>query len=563
MYAELTNFPASTENGEARSESYRSLSIEPATTSVVAYESAGRLLVIGAEHAPPGAIETLEAAELQCYLLIKQVVVIDEAADSLRDKFVTFQADHCEISGYLGSFTILVERNTRRFNLGKTAGIQSGCFDLVLEFSTAPTIPAEIPPPGYYWVPAEGANETQLQRAVEEIPAMVGNFQKPKYFNYNPDICAHNRSGITACTRCIDVCPTDAIKSIGELIEVDSYLCQGGGACSTACPTGAITYAYPPSANLLEILRHLILTYRQSGGTNAHILFFDQEHGKPLVQESFDSLSENILPVEVEEVGSLGLDVLFGLLAYGASGAIILCRNVAASVRTELKEQITILDAMMHGMGFEGSSIELLESNTVGTLSNLIRPFQSALKVDSAKFMPTGLKRTDIQFAVDHLHVHSPLKPESLLLPAHAPFGEIQVDVLTCTLCMGCVSVCPASALEAGGEVPLLSFIENNCVQCGMCEKSCPESSITRRQRYVFGADSRLRSKTLNEDAPFHCTKCGKPFASKAMLTRMKDKLKGHWMFTNPQAFARLEMCDECRVKDMFTEERNKFQDSN
>jgi ferredoxin len=43
---------------------------------------------------------------------------------------------------------------------------------------------------------------------------MTGSFEKPKFFSYRENICAHARSGITGCTQCIDVCSTGAISSL-------------------------------------------------------------------------------------------------------------------------------------------------------------------------------------------------------------------------------------------------------------------------------------------------------------------------------------------------------------
>ena len=563
MFAEHIHLPATTANGRARQLSIQSLADSPVNiqpTSLVSYTSRGRLLIAGAEHAASAVIEKLTSSELVCICLVNSDSAKQLQVRDVRTKPDVFRADSYEVSGHLGAFSVAVRKDGRSFDLGHVISADSNHFDLVLEFSSAPGMQAEIPAPGYYWIHSEQPDSARLEEVLQEIPSLIGNFEKPKYYNYDPDICAHGRSGITACTRCIDVCPTDAIISIGEQIQVDSYLCQGGGACSTACPTGAITYAYPPARNLLEILRQLILRYFQAGGTAPHILFFDQEQGRPIVEECTSSLAENVLPVEVEEVGSLGLDVLFGMLSYGASRAAILCENAAESVIKELNAQLVILDEMIRGLGFDRSPVELISSKSLQELTETAHQPPPALNIDSAKFMPSGIKRTDIRIALEHLHSESPLKPESISLPAHAPFGEVHVDVDTCTLCMGCVSVCPASALEAGGDVPKLSFIENNCVQCGLCESACPETSISRTQRYVFSADARLRSRIMNEDSPFHCTKCGKQFATHVMMNHMKSKLKNHWMFAKPDALARLEMCEDCRVQDMFITERERFQ---
>ena len=547
------DLPSSTDNGKARSASLNSLAIDLATTSVVPYSSAGRLLIIGSKSVVSQAYAELPESNIQPYLL-----VIDDEMESgssvVQDVTLTdaFGADSCSVTGYFGAFSVSVNKSGRELDLAKTAGVESGLFDLVLDLSSSPLIPVEVPPPGYYWIQPEDRSEQRFRETATEISDMIGNFEKPKYFNYDPEICAHSRSGIVACTRCIDACPTEAIISLNEQVEVNPYLCQGGGSCATACPTGAITYAYPTPANQLEILRQVILNYRNAGGKNAVILFFDKANGSEVVQNCISSLDENVLPIQVEEVGSIGLDAYLCLLAYGAHSAKILCTKTPNSVRRELTEQIAILDALLDGLGYRSGAIELLEEDE---LTNSNENYRIRMDITSAKFMPSGLKRTDMRIALEHLHELSPLKPESVELPKHAPFGEIKVDMNTCTLCMGCVSVCPASALEAGGDVPKLSFIENNCVQCGLCESACPESSISRVSQYVFDTDKRMRSHTLNEDSPFHCRMCGKPFATNVMMNRMKEKLKSHWMFKDPEAIARLELCEDCRVKDMFAAE--------
>ena len=128
---------------------------------------------------------------------------------------------------------------------------------------------------------------------------------------------------------------------------------------------------------------------------------------------------------------------------------------------------------------------------------------------------------------------------------------------------MACVSVCPASALQAGGDEPRLSFIEMNCVQCGLCERACPESCITRARRYLFDREARRRPRTLNEDQPFRCVSCGKVFGTTSVVMRMQERLAGHSMFQAPGALARLQMCEDCRVKDMFRSEARSRLDSN
>jgi hypothetical protein len=36
------------------------------------------------------------------------------------------------------------------------------------------------------------------------------------------------------------------------------------------------------------------------------------------------------------------------------------------------------------------------------------------------------------------------------------------------------------------------------------------------------------------------------------MMERIRGKLAGHWMYQDPEQKKRLEMCEDCRVHDMF-----------
>ncbi len=545
--------PESSSDGKARNIALNSISVQIPPTSVVGYYSAGQVLIVGPEDDVTDIAQRLNELSMKCHTLVTAKSQIEsEQPKPIR---IDFESKSYELTGYFGAFQAVSTADQRRLDLGLYAGLESGKFDLVVEFSNQPTIRAEVPPPGYYWIDLNCDSSIRIEEVVQEIPGMVGSFEKPKYFNYDPDICAHGNSGITACTRCIDACPTDAIFSVGDKIEVETHLCQGGGSCSTACPTGAITYAYPGADSLEEIVQQLLSNYRQAGGTHPSIIFFDRENGRSLLEQGIDSMHENRLPVEVEEVGSVGLDVCLSALVYGASSIkIMLTSETPNSVRRELEEQIQVLHALISGLGHSDGVVELL--NYPLSIDQINSDAAVMLDTVPASFTPSGIKRTDIRSALEHLHDHAENPPDQVALPAHAPFGEIFVDTVSCTLCMGCVSVCPAAALEAGGDTPKLSFIEHNCVQCGLCETACPENSISRNPRYLFAPEERMRSRTLNEDTPFHCRMCGKPFASSAMLNKMREKLKGHWMFEkNSEAMQRLEMCEDCRVKDMFAAE--------
>ncbi|MCJ7799484.1 MAG: 4Fe-4S binding protein, partial [Polaromonas sp.] len=142
-------------------------------------------------------------------------------------------------------------------------------------------------------------------------------------------------------------------------------------------------------------------------------------------------------------------------------------------------------------------------------------------------------------------------KDAAIALPAASPFGSLNVNRDACTLCLSCVSACPASALQDNPERPQLKFIEKNCVQCGLCASTCPENAITLQPRLLL-TPQRKEARVLNETQPYQCIRCSKPFGTLKAIESMLGKLAGHAMFQGAAA-DRLKMCGDCRVVDLYS----------
>ncbi len=548
--------PSETADGQARAAALaETRAPERAPTSLVSYRSTGSLLVIGPEPYARTQAEGL-AERLRC-----TVLATDEGGGTTQPPpgggdtrpIKVVRAKLLELTGHLGAFCATVGAGDQALNLAKAAGEDREHFDLVLDLSRTPHIRYEVPPPGYY---APGRDADALHGALAEIPELVGEFEKPKFFHYDPDICAHGASGLDGCNRCLEACPTGAITSLGERIEVDPYLCQGGGSCATACPTGAITYTYPRVSDLLAEVRAVLSSYREAGGGRGSVLFHDGGEGRAWMARIGPAMPERLLPLEVEEIGCVGMDAWLSVLAYGASEVILLAPpQTPPSVRAELERQLGYARALLEGMGHSGQRLRLVSAEEPAQALDQLHALAGDPGVAPAGFAALEEKRTTLRLAVDHLYAHAPAPVEAAPLPQGAPFGEVRFDHDACTLCMACVSVCPAAALEPGGETPALRFIEWNCVQCGLCEAACPEDAIAPSPRILYHPEKRLERRVLKQEEPFRCVACGKPFATRSVMARMREKLQGHWMFQKPEALRRLEMCEDCRVKDMFAQE--------
>ena len=103
--------------------------------------------------------------------------------------------------------------------------------------------------------------------AVErEASQMIGEFEKPIYVKYDEDLCAHSRNKVDGCSRCLDVCPAEAIQSLGDHVNIDPAICGGCGLCGAVCPSGAAQTAYPPADHLFSSIASLLNHYREAGG---------------------------------------------------------------------------------------------------------------------------------------------------------------------------------------------------------------------------------------------------------------------------------------------------------
>jgi ferredoxin len=315
-----------------------------------------------------------------------------------------------------------------------------------------------------------------------------------------------------------------------------------------------MTYAYPRVADLGSRLRTTLGVYRAAGGITPTLLFHNGAEGKNLVARvgaRGRGLPAHVIPLEVQHVAALGPDLLLGALALGAGQVgVLLTGSEAPEYREMLTREIELCSTILGGLGYGGARLLLVEAGDVKSLETAVWSAERCAAVPAATFNLTSEKRRTLDVVIDHLARHAPQPATVIPLHAGAPFGAVVVDRQKCTLCLACVGACPANALADSKEAPQLKFIERNCVQCGLCAKTCPEDAISLVPRLLLGAQAKT-AVVLNETEPFNCVRCAKPFGTRQMIDNMLGRLSGHAMFGTPEALRRLQMCADCRVLDM------------
>ncbi len=577
---------------------------EPEPVATVSYRSEGRLLVIG----------PMEPAEAMAASLadVMQVTLFAQGGAGAQARRWPVISGHIDgITGWLGAFDLAWTQSnpidldlcTRcnacvqacpegaigldyQVNLdackshracvkacGAAAAIDfqrapaavTQAFDLVLDLRAAPAFLQHAKPQGYLHLAPGAAPQARLD-AVLALRGLVGEFEKPKFFQYKQTLCAHSRNRQVGCSACIDVCSAEAISSepARQQIKVNPSLCVGCGACTSVCPTGALTYTYPRPNEQGVKLKTLLDTYAKAGGRDAMLLLHSQEAGAAMVEAlgraarvgGAHGVPANLMPMALWHTASTGIELWLAAVAGGARHVAVLATDEEAPQYLDaLRQQMDVAQAILTGLGYEGPHFSLVHCQHPSDLDQelqLITRRAGGVPAKPARFAVGADKRPTLELALDHLIDHARQLPDAIALPAvGSPLGSIVVDKDKCTLCMACVSACPASALQDKPDAPQLSFIEKNCVQCGLCASTCPEAAITLQPRLLTSPE-RKRSRVLNASAPYACVRCAKPFGTLKAIESMLGKLGGHAMFQGAAA-ERLKMCGDCRVIDIYS----------
>lgn len=524
---------------------------EPLPT--VSYVSKGNVLVIG-----DGPLAARAATELARALPVTLLVSSKPAGlDAAPESLAVWQGKVDGASGYLGQFTLALAGLTGLRGLAPTApggaAPQSAIVDLVVDAGREPLFAQHQPPQGYWRL----ADDAALEKVLAEVPQAVGEFEKPKFFAYRAKLCAHSRSAITGCNRCVEVCSTRAIAAEGDHVKVDPHLCMGCGACASVCPSGAMSFQFPRVADRGDHLRSLLSAFRAASGEDACVLFHNGTDGRALLASAAAAghgLPARVIPIEAWHVASVGVDLFLGAMALGANQVVVLAAgSEAPEYRVSLSEQLALAQQIVTALGYAGQHFKLVEASDAQSLAaSLVGMAAATGPAAPAAFALSNDKRMAVEFAVEHLAKHAPRTMEQIALASGAPWGEVKVDKEKCTLCLACAGACPASALMDGGEAPQLRFLERNCVQCGLCVKTCPEKALALSPRLLLTPAVR-EARVINETQPFHCVRCSKPFGTKQMVDAMVGRLSGHSMFSGGAALQRLQMCADCRVVDMMS----------
>ncbi|MHC3437716.1 hydrogenase iron-sulfur subunit [Natrialbaceae archaeon A-gly3] len=422
---------------------------------------------------------------------------------------------------------------------------------------------------------------------ISKVSNLLEIDDRPAHLDFDMDVCASGSRGQEGCTQCSDACPHDAVfRPAADDVTFDEAACLNCGACTSSCPTGAVTLEDRSNERIAREVEALVDTEPEDGilgrsnqAIETQVVAFvcsEQaerallKFGRMAARGEEDLEYPPILPVRVNCTDTVGEAHVLHALAAGADGVAIVgcggeCLHSGPDPKAQLVSRLNQATADL-GLGKRvdffapdpeepGEFVEALSSFAVLELEDT--PIPAGEHEASGHSLGQGNRLPEYGNRVWSLEsirqILEYTDPDREVIRGLEGFGIMGVDE-ACAFTPTCTQLCPTGAIQQSDEDGELNFSHERCVNCGLCEDGCAESAITMET----GLDLSLLPEyndgdawtTVYEAEMFACRGCGDEFASVPMIEKMKDELPEQTMDSIEGHMA--EYCSDCKGEIAF-----------
>ena len=359
----------------------------------------------------------------------------------------------------------------------------------------------------------------------------------------------------TGCRRCVDVCPTDALRRSGRQVTLDKRRCLSCGLCVVECPTAAIDLPTASPAQFEAEVRELLRTAALPASAPRGIIFAcgRAAHALEKVVGREGSWAVGWLPVHVPCAGMVTASWMLGALSSGADAVLVLtCGDGCPFGQEERTEaRAAYCRELLRLFGATDEPVRLVQAaDLAGALTE--PPLRRPRSIQAAEDTPCFTARDATARTVLTLARDYGTSYDVSLADAASPFGIVRINSAACTGCGNCARACPAGALSTRQEdgCLLLDFDPALCTACGQCTGWCPEaaSQALRVDRATDLGALAMGRVTLYDDINVRCDYCGGVIAPAAVLRRVEALLTEDGQVPSAVVASVTRRCPSCRV---------------
>ena len=329
----------------------------------------------------------------------------------------------------------------------------------------------------------------------ELLLGVTKSFQRPSKLPYVFGDSCEAKHG---CSKCVDVCPANALQVSEGLVKVNDTSCTACGICAAVCPVGAIQMPEMSDAALFGLLDAIDAS---------------EAPKKTLVITCDDRAVERRPWMVVEKLASVALVGPRFLAAAAASslgGVAVVCPDGKCVGEERVKLAVDALKGSLP-TDSSGPFVDFVgEGDGIARLADL----HEASKPRNPRAPRTGDKWKD--YVADL----------TSLLPAGAPASGLGLTGMavseSCTLCSACTKACPHGSLKMDDQH--LFFDASTCTGCRACVTACPEHAIALSSAFDKFSQV-MRSEKVFEDELVVCARCGKPIGSAKFVNKVTSVL--------------------------------------
>ncbi|MDL0110677.1 4Fe-4S dicluster domain-containing protein [Campylobacter felis] len=376
------------------------------------------------------------------------------------------------------------------------------------------------------------ANFKDEKELLNFLQSKSPNYSFKTFITYNSSVCQYHKRRSEHCAKCAEICPTTAILKDDEerILQFSQIDCLGCGGCVSVCPSGSLDYAPMNRDSFFKMLDFV-------EGSKICII------PKKMPLEHLNlKLGEGVLPFMIE--GEKWLSNLHFLSLLQSSGANLVFYTDFVSRGSA--EAIGLLNAVFERKF--GKKAVFVASDEK-ELENALTKLEFIEGLNFSFHNNTLTNRENFAVRLRHL-----IADEDLGVVESGEwlrYGDLRLNVDTCTLCLACVGACNVGALVADSKENALKFNPSLCTTCGYCEVSCAEKDTLKLERSGLRLEkSYFDFRTLAKDELFACVECGKEFATKKAVEKIASLMRDK--FANDEAKLKsLYCCADCKAKVM------------